>query len=257
VNQLSSLKSELEGVIVVASSGRLLRDGAEVVLVGRPNVGKSSLLNRLVGEEVAIVSETPGTTRDALREELIIDGVPIHIVDTAGLRATEDKVEKLGIARARAAMERADLALIIRDASLPDESLAEGMSLLPDGVQRLIIWNKIDLTDHPPGVVIGPQGTAVWVSARSEAGIGALKSEILRCIGFQAGEEGVFLARERHLSALRQALECINAAAAAQDREELLAEELRLAHEALGEITGRMTPDELLGEIFARFCIGK
>jgi tRNA modification GTPase len=257
VSQLSGLRAQVEAVIAAASSGRLLRDGAQVVLVGRPNVGKSSLLNRLVGEEVAIVSETPGTTRDTVRAELIIEGVPIHVVDTAGLRATEDKVERLGIARTRAAIERGDLALIIQDASLPHESPPEEMLLLPQRVPRLLIWNKVDLTDDSPGVVGSTHGVAVRVSALTGAGIAALKSEILRCIGFEPPEEGVFLARERHLSALRRALEYINAAAVAPDREELVAEELRLAHDALGEITGKMTADELLGEIFARFCIGK
>jgi tRNA modification GTPase len=256
--QLSDLRSSLEAVIHTASSGRLLRDGAQIVLVGRPNVGKSSLLNRLVGEEVAIVSEIPGTTRDALREELVIEGVPIHIVDTAGLRVTEDKVERLGIARTQAAIEHADLALVIKDASRAEQSEPDNTFSLPAHLQRLVVWNKIDLVDHRPEA--GPPGSrerSVWVSARTGEGIAALKSEILRCIGFESSEEGLFLARERHLAALKQALRHFDLAGAARSGVEFFAEELRLAHDALGEITGRMTSDELLGEIFARFCIGK
>jgi tRNA modification GTPase len=251
------LRSQLEAVIHIASSGRLLRDGAQIVLIGAPNVGKSSLLNRLVGEEIAIVSDVPGTTRDALRQELLIEGVPIHIVDTAGLRLTEDTVERLGIARTRTAIEQADLALIIRDLSTHDASDLDEVFPLPDQLQRLVVWNKIDLTDRRPAAISDGRGGAIWVSALSGEGIEALKSEILRCIGFESSQEGVFLARERHLSALKRALEHVKAAEAASDHIELSAEELRLGDDALGEITGRVTPDELLGEIFARFCIGK
>ena len=257
VEEISALRGRLEGVIHNASSGRLLRDGAQIVLVGRPNAGKSSLLNRLVGEEVAIVSEMPGTTRDALREELVIEGVPIHVVDTAGLRVTEDAIERLGIARARAAIEQADLALIIKDASLADEPDPDNLFLLPDRLKRLVVWNKIDLTADYPKVVPDERGALVWISALTGAGIELLKSEILRCIGFGGSEEGVFLARERHVSALKRALGHIAAAESTLGQIELVAEELRLADDALGEITGRVTPDELLGEIFARFCIGK
>jgi tRNA modification GTPase len=255
--EVSALKAHLEGLIHIANSGRLLRDGAQIVLLGRPNAGKSSLLNRLVGEEVAIVSEIPGTTRDALREELVIEGVPIHVVDTAGLRVTQDIVERLGIARARAAIEHADLALIIKDSTVADEPDPENLFLLPDQLQHLVVWNKIDLTGDCPKVIPDARGGSVWISARTGEGLELLKSEILRCVGFGGSEEGVFLARERHLLALNQALAHIKAAEIAQDRVELLAEELRLADSALGEITGRMTSDELLGEIFARFCIGK
>jgi tRNA modification GTPase len=255
--RVDRIEAELEGTLIRASAGKLLRDGMHVVLVGRPNVGKSSLLNRFAGEEVAIVSDVPGTTRDALREHLVIGGVPVHLVDTAGLRDAADVVERLGIARTQAAIEKADLALVVLDASRRDASDEQALMAALPTLQRIIVWNKIDLTGEPARVGRSDGTTAVWVSAKLGSGLPELEAEILRCIGFDPAAEGVFVARERHLDALRRARQHLAAGGKALDRLEVLAEELRLAHDALGEIVGRVTPDDLLGEIFSRFCIGK
>jgi tRNA modification GTPase len=255
--RIARIDADLQGTLSRASAGKLLRDGVHVVLVGRPNVGKSSLLNRFAGEEVAIVSDVPGTTRDALREHLVIGGVPVHLVDTAGLRDASDVVERLGIARTRAAIEKADLALVILDASRRDPSDEAALIDTLPALQRIIVWNKIDLTGEPAEVRTAGAHTEVWISAKLGTGVAELEGEILRCIGFDIAAEGVFIARERHLDALRRARRHLAAAGGSLDRLELLAEELRLAHDALGEIVGRVTPDDLLGEIFSRFCIGK
>lgn len=255
--RVARIEAELEGTLTRASAGKLLRDGVHVVLVGRPNVGKSSLLNRLAGEDVAIVSDVPGTTRDALREHLVIGGVPVHLVDTAGLRDASDVVEQLGIARTQAAIERADLALVVLDTSRRDPSDEQALIAAVPTLRRIIVWNKIDLTREPARIGRTDGGSEVWVSAKLGTGLAELEAEILRCIGFDAAAEGVFVARERHLDALRRARQHLAGAARSLDRLDVLAEELRLAHDALGEIVGRVTANDLLGEIFSRFCIGK
>ncbi|MBI1943517.1 MAG: tRNA uridine-5-carboxymethylaminomethyl(34) synthesis GTPase MnmE [Betaproteobacteria bacterium] len=248
--RLSRLRAALEEVLAKSSQGSLLRTGIHVVLAGRPNVGKSSLLNRLAGEERAIVTAVPGTTRDALREPIQIEGVPIVVVDTAGLRESRDEVERLGIERTRQEMQRADVVLVVLEAGRMEAPEGE----LPAGAARVTVVNKIDLV---AGAVPGRHGAEVHVSAKTGAGIDALRAAILEAAGWQARGESVFLARERHLRALRAAQAHLTAAVDQPAHWEFFAEELRLAQEALGEISGRVSADDLLGEIFARFCIGK
>jgi tRNA modification GTPase len=246
--RLAGVRAALEDVLRKSRQGSLLRSGIRVVIAGRPNVGKSSLLNRLAGEERAIVTPIPGTTRDALREPILIDGVPLVIVDTAGLRASADPLERLGIERTQRELQEADLVMLVFEAGEAHAPLEE----LPAGVARLEVYNKADLA---PGFV-APQG-AVAVSAKTGAGIDALRAALLASAGWRAAGESVFIARERHLHALRQAASHLAAAADEGRRWEIFAEELRLAQEALSRITGEFTADDLLGEIFGRFCIGK
>ncbi|MBI4990240.1 MAG: tRNA uridine-5-carboxymethylaminomethyl(34) synthesis GTPase MnmE [Rhodocyclales bacterium] len=258
VGQLASLAGDVGKLLGVARQGSLLRNGLHVVLIGQPNVGKSSLLNRLAGEERAIVTAVPGTTRDALRETIQVNGIPLHIVDTAGLRDTEDEVERLGIARSWKEIERADVVLHLLDARVgrtpADQAIA---ARLPPGIEQIALFNKCDLAGHTSHREESANRVALWLSAKTGEGMGALERELLRVAGWQAGTEDVFLARERHLIALEKALANLQAAQARSDHTELFAEELRLAQEALGGITGEFTPDDLLGEIFSRFCIGK
>lgn len=246
---------ELGGVLAAARQGALLRHGVQVALIGQPNVGKSSLMNALAGQEVAIVTDIAGTTRDALREEIHIEGVSFHLIDTAGLRDTADPVEQLGIARAWAAVEQAGIALLLVDSQ---HGLGEAeraiLARLPQGIARITVHNKIDLSGEAARVAPGPE---LWLSAKTGAGIELLRAELLRQAGWQPAGEGGFMARRRHLDALSRAQACLQAAHNLSGRLELQAEELRLAQAALSEITGELTPDDLLGEIFGRFCIGK
>jgi len=256
--KLDRLIEDVRRLLGGARQGSLLRNGLHVVLAGQPNVGKSSLLNRLAGEDRAIVTAIPGTTRDALRETIQVSGIPLHIVDTAGLRETEDVVERLGIDRSWREIERADVVLHLLDARTgmtPDDLTIA--SRLPAGVEQILLFNKADLIEHSFGREILDDRVTLWLSAKTGEGIGALEQELLRIAGWQAGAEDVFLARERHLQAIQNALTRLLAAETQWDHLELLAEELRLAQEALAMITGEFTPDDLLGEIFSRFCIGK
>ncbi|MSQ48833.1 MAG: tRNA uridine-5-carboxymethylaminomethyl(34) synthesis GTPase MnmE [Betaproteobacteria bacterium] len=248
--RLAQLRAALEEVLVKSRQGSLLRTGIHVVLAGRPNVGKSSLLNRLAGAERAIVTAVPGTTRDALRESIQIEGVPIVVVDTAGLRESQDEVEQLGMARTRQEMARADVVLVILEAG----KLEAPQGPLPEAATKINVVNKVDLV---PGAVAGRQGNEVYVSAKTGAGLEALRAAVLEAAGWSSRGETVFLARERHLRALATARTHLDAAVLQVAQWEFFAEELRLAQEALGEITGRLSADDLLGEIFARFCIGK
>jgi len=248
--RLGQLRTALEDVMAKSRQGSLLRTGIHAVLAGRPNVGKSSLLNRLAGAERAIVTAVPGTTRDTLREPIQIEGVPIVVVDTAGLRESQDEVEQLGMERTRQEMERADVVLVILEAS----NLEMPQGPLPEEAIRLNVVNKIDLV---PGTVAGRRGNEVYVSAKTGAGIDALRAMVLEAAGWTSRGETVFLARERHLRALGTARIHLGAAASQIARWEFFAEELRLAQDALGEISGRVSADDLLGEIFSRFCIGK
>jgi tRNA modification GTPase len=248
--RLGQLRAVLDEVIARSRQGSLLRSGIHAVLAGRPNVGKSSLLNRLAGAERAIVTAIPGTTRDALHEAIQIDGVPVIVVDTAGLRESQDEVERLGMERTRQELARADVVLVIVEAGRPEAPRGP----LPEGAVRLTVVNKIDLV---PGTAPGRRGHEVYVSAKTGSGIDALRAAVLEAAGWTSRGETVFLARERHLRALATARAHLEAGASQVARWELFAEELRLAQEALGEITGRVTADDLLGEIFSRFCIGK
>ncbi len=256
--QLSAVREQLEATLAATRQGSLLRDGIQVVLIGEPNVGKSSLLNRLAGEEVAIVTEVPGTTRDAIREQIDIDGLPVHIIDTAGLHETTDTVERIGINRTWAMIEKADLALVVSDAGGSNDRASRAIiDRLPSGLARIRVNNKIDLTRHDAGRARAGDEEQVWVSAKTGTGLDLLKQAIWDQAGWQPSGEGLFTARTRHIEALRAAQRHMAAAAGVTDRLELYAEELRLAHEALGGITGEYTPDDLLGEIFSKFCIGK
>ena len=253
--RLEGIREALEGVLDRARQGALLRSGLNVVLVGAPNVGKSSLLNQLAGEERAIVTDVAGTTRDALRETIQIEGIPLHIIDTAGLRDTEDRVERIGIERTWREIARADVILHLVEAGVATEvDLDES---LPQGVERIVVANKIDLVGLPPGRVDAGGRVRLQVSARSGEGVELVRQELLRIAGWHAHGEDVILARERHLLALREALRHVEAAGTQLGALELFAEELRLAQEELGTITGEFSADDLLGVIFSRFCIGK
>jgi tRNA modification GTPase len=246
--RLAVVRRALDEVLAKSRQGSLLRSGVHVVLAGRPNVGKSSLLNRLAGEERAIVTAIPGTTRDALREPIQIDGVPLVVVDTAGLRESNDELERLGMQRTQKELQRADLVLAVFEASSGRDELRD----LPGAAFRIDVYNKVDLA---PG--FRAPSDALAVSAKTGEGLEALRRRILQAAGWSSSGEPVFLARERHLRALEQARGHLAAASDESRRWEFFAEELRLAHAALGTITGEFSADDLLGEIFARFCIGK
>jgi tRNA modification GTPase len=280
--RLSRVTDALDAVLESASQGRILRDGLHIVLAGRPNVGKSSLLNRLAGEDLAIVTDTPGTTRDAIRESIEVEGIPLHVIDTAGLRDVSDPLERAGIERTWAALERADAVVQVFDAS-EGESAADGeiAARLPRDVPRIRVMNKIDLLGQGPRVeqsrgtahaklahwtpssqdvaaTAGRGGTpTVWLSALTGAGVDLLREALLKMAGWHSDSETVFSARERHLIALRHAREHLQRAAAQSGRLEFFAEELRIAQRHLSVITGEFTADDLLGQIFSRFCIGK
>jgi tRNA modification GTPase len=255
--KLNGIQSELRRIKELATQGSILREGAQVALVGVPNVGKSSLLNRLAGEEVALVSDVPGTTRDAIRQALQINGVPLHVIDTAGLRHTEDVVERMGIARTQQTMEKADLILVLVDDARPEAAYDEMiLNRLPQAAPRLFVHNKIDLTGESARIEEREHGYHVYVSAKTGAGIAALQERMLATIGWHQ-EAGVFMARTRHLEALNEARSRLAVAEQQQAELELLAEELRETQLALNRITGEFAADDLLGEIFSRFCIGK
>lgn len=251
--RLDAIDASLWAVRSQARQGALLREGLTVVLIGQPNVGKSSLMNQLAGFEAAIVTEIAGTTRDTVREAIQIQGVPLHIIDTAGLRDTDDAVEKIGIARTWDAVGKADVALLLVDAAhgVGEREVAI-LQRLP-GMARLTLHNKIDVTFDAPRAV----GDEIWLSAKTGAGVELLREKLLEAAGWQAVGEGAFMARARHLDALGRAAGHLAAARAAAAQLELFAEELRLAQAALSEITGEFTADDLLGEIFSKFCIGK
>jgi tRNA modification GTPase len=257
--RLARLRAKLEDVLSTSRQGSLLREGMHVVLAGRPNVGKSSLLNRLAGEDLAIVTEIPGTTRDAVRQSINLDGIPVHVIDTAGLRDSRDPVERLGIERTWAAIERADLVLMLLDATQGETTAdREILEKLPSGLPRIQVMNKIDLLGQAPDRAGTGRLVTLRLSAKTGAGLDLLKQTLLESVGWQAGSgEGLFMARERHVQALAQVGRHLQRAAGSFDKLELFAEELRLAQAALGTITGEFTPEDLLGEIFSRFCIGK
>jgi len=260
--RLDNLRAALAALRQQARQGSLLRTGLTVVLAGLPNVGKSSLLNRLAGAERAIVTEIAGTTRDTVRESIQIEDIPLHVIDTAGLRDTDDAVEKMGIARAWQAIEHADVILQIVDARSGVTAADHAIDVrLPTGVPRLVVENKCDLARRPAvcrdEAINGRLQTHIALSAKTGAGMDLLHRELLRIAGWQGHGEDVILARERHLAALAEAATRLDAAAGITGQIELCAEELRLAQEALAQITGAFSADDLLGLIFSRFCIGK
>ena len=257
--------ASLSALLDTAAQGRRLRDGYTVALAGQPNVGKSTLMNRLAGAEAAIVTEIAGTTRDVLRENINLHGLPLTVVDTAGLRDSEDPVEKIGIERAWAALQQAELVLFLVDDRAGITEVDEGLlARLPQNAEVLVVRNKCDLAGHAPSLVGAPHGRDGYpelrLCSKSGDGLDLLHAEIRRVAGLSVTGESLFSARTRHVDALQRALACARDAAL-RLREganpELAAEELRLAQQALAEITGAFTPDDLLGRIFSQFCIGK
>ena len=235
-----------------------MREGIHVVLIGQPNVGKSSLMNALAGEEVAIVTAIAGTTRDTIKSAIQIQGVPLHIVDTAGLRETEDEVEKSGILRTWRATETADIALLLMDTAHGITEVEKSiLDRLPQEITKIWVHNKIDVSRETPEIHESDIETHIYLSAKTGQGLDLLKTQLLKQVGYQAIGEGAFMARARHLQALTQVSQHLQNASLQINSAELVAEELRLAQESLSNITGEFTPDDLLGEIFSKFCIGK
>jgi tRNA modification GTPase len=255
-DRLTEIGQRFGSIAETLRQGRALRDGLQVVIAGRPNAGKSSLLNSLAGSDAAIVTEIPGTTRDLLRERIHVDGLPIHVVDTAGLRDTEDLIEIEGLRRARMEMSRADLVLYVVDSTLGFGTGEEAG--LPSGAATLVVWNKADLPEAQPLPELDHH-PAVAISALTGAGLPELREQLKAAAGYQS-ESGAWSARRRHLDALERARSLFEVAEARLGERasfELVAEELRQAHQALGEITGEVSSDALLGAVFATFCIGK
>lgn len=256
---LGAIRADLAELLEEAAQGAVLREGLTVVLVGRPNVGKSSLLNRLAGEDVAIVTPVAGTTRDYVRATILVEGVPVHLIDTAGLRESGDEVERIGIARTWDAIAKAGAAILITDAAQSErEEESRILARMPAGLPLARVTNKIDLAGLAAGREAHGPEVDIRLSAKTGEGVAALRAWLLEVAGWRPSSEGVFLARERHLVALREASSRLAATAEQHSQAfELLAEDLKLAQHSLGSITGAVTPDELLGQIFSRFCIGK
>lgn len=260
--QLKSIQSAIANIQREAQQGTLLKEGMTIVIAGKPNAGKSSLLNALAGRESAIVTDIAGTTRDVLREHIQINGVPLHIIDTAGLRETEDAVEKVGVARAQETMQQADQILLVVDQA--DQTAIQAIQKqwlqdLPTTIPITIVINKIDNTNTQPHVDT-QNPTTIFLSAKTGNGLDLLRDHLLKCIGFQGTTEGSFIARRRHLDAINRAAQFVQQGAQQLQQHkagELLAQDLRDAQDALSEITGEFTADDLLGKIFASFCIGK
>jgi tRNA modification GTPase len=256
--RLESLCGGLRRALEQARRGSVLRAGVQVVLAGQPNAGKSSLLNRLAGEDVAIVTEVPGTTRDAVRQTVQVEGVPMNVIDTAGLRDSSDTVERLGIARAWDAIQKADVLLLVVDARTGvGEADLRIVERVPRTLRRILVFNKIDLAGEAPASEERGGERRVRLSAKTGEGLDLLREAMLAAAGWQSDGEDVFMARARHLSALERAAAALERARGATRRIELFAEELRLAQRELDTVTGETTADDLLGEIFSRFCIGK
>ena len=254
--RLNAIKAQLAEITAKATQGSLLRNGLNLVIIGEPNAGKSSLLNVLSGNDSAIVTDIPGTTRDVLHESINLDGMPLHLVDTAGLRESDDVVEKIGIERAWQAIEKADIALLLLGESQIVTNSEEIVKKLPEVLPLLVVQNKIDLTSQEAGKHDGK----IYISAKQNLGIDVLKEELKQRMGYQNNGEDIFIARRRHLSALENTRQLVNNAEVQLvefNAGELMAEELRLAQDELGQITGKFTSDDLLGEIFSSFCIGK
>lgn len=263
--RLTDLLEKLTAVFLTAKQGTLLQEGITVVIAGEPNAGKSSLLNGLSGKESAIVTDIPGTTRDVLREHIHIDGMPLHVIDTAGLRETSDIIEQEGVRRAREAVTKADKVLLVIDCS-KTKNIAEEIkrlhqeAMLPTSLPIIVVANKIDLVGKPPGIVMMGDIPVIHLSAKLKLGMTVLKNHLKTSVGFQSTQEGTFIARRRHLEALSRASALLsNGLKQLQDHRaaELLAEDLRQVQHCLGEITGEFSSDDLLAEIFSNFCIGK
>ena len=266
--RIEALTDLVNKTLMGASRGVIMQEGASAVLAGKPNAGKSSLMNALTGRDTSIVTPVPGTTRDTVGEDLNLDGIPLRLLDTAGLRESEEVVEAEGIRRAQRAMAASDLVLAVVDASLPDQVREEHLDSLTREIEKsgksreavTLVLNKIDLVRHRDHLVKGLFSTALLVSAKQGEGVDALKDRLKQSLGYGLGVESNHTARRRHVEALKACLAAINAGKEVLCRtgaEELLAEELKLAQYHLGQITGAVTSDDLLGEIFSSFCIGK
>lgn len=258
--RLQTLLNQIEKIQSTAQQGRLLRDGMTLVLAGKPNAGKSSLLNALAGHDAAIVTEIAGTTRDVLRERIQLDGMPLHIIDTAGLREADNVVEQEGIRRAHVEMTKADLILLLIDSRESESEIEKLSTTLPTAVEVIRVYNKIDLLPREPEIITTENGIAIYVSIKKNIGLDLLTSHLKEFVGFNANAENVFIARRRHLEALKTAHEFVVQALSQLQNAlagELVAEDLRQAQQHLAEITGEFTSDDLLGKIFSSFCIGK
>ncbi|CZF85219.1 tRNA modification GTPase MnmE [Grimontia celer] len=262
---LDNIINSLDDVRKAANQGAIMREGMKVVIAGRPNAGKSSLLNALSGKESAIVTDIAGTTRDVLREHIHIDGMPLHIIDTAGLRDASDEVERIGIERAWDEIAQADRVLFMvdgttTDATSPEEIWPEFIDRLPENIGMTVIRNKADMTGETLGICHASQPTLIRLSAKTGAGVDALREHLKACMGFSGATEGGFMARRRHLEALDAAARHLDIGKDQLEgymAGEILAEELRIAQQHLSEITGEFSSDDLLGRIFSSFCIGK
>lgn len=266
LSQLDALSNTLKNLLKNANQGALLTEGIRVVIAGKPNAGKSSLLNALAGKDSAIVTAIEGTTRDVLKEQINIDGMPLHIIDTAGLRHSNDEVEKIGIDRAWQEIEQADRILLVTDASNTADQ-ADRSNIWPEFIEKLsrtdhltVIRNKVDKLNEQPSVKLEGDFPVVSLAAKTNQGLSLLQDHLKECVGFSVSNEGSFTARRRHLDSLEQAVNALilgRKQLTEMNAGELLAEELRIAQDALSNITGKFTPDDLLGEIFSSFCIGK
>ena len=264
-NDTQTILTDLQKILIQAEQGCLMREGMSVAIAGQPNAGKSSLLNALSGKDSAIVTDIAGTTRDVLKEEINIDGMPLHIIDTAGLRESDCEVEKIGIERAWNVIENADQILLVIDENNINEAAnieinQQLLEQFPDSIDITLIHNKIDRTGKEPEIIKGEHRTQIYLSAKENRGIDLLKDHLKQCMGFQSAGEGSFMARRRHLEAINKAIQSVeNGLSQLQEFSagELLAEELRQAQNFLSEITGEFTSDDLLGRIFTSFCIGK
>jgi tRNA modification GTPase len=256
--KINDIVTALQKIYGEAKQGNLLREGMTVVLVGQPNVGKSSLINQLAAEEVAIVTSIAGTTRDTIKSSIQINGIPLHVVDTAGLRETEDEIERFGIARTWRALENANIALLLVDSTHGITKMEKSIiERLPKDLPKIWVHNKIDLSSKASGAETVDQELHIYLSAKTGLGIDLLREHLLKLIGWRSTGEGVFMARTRHLEAIKQVEQFLLTGLAAIGQSEIVAENLRTAQEALNTITGEFTPDDLLGEIFSKFCIGK
>jgi len=258
--KLEAVQQRLNGVKISAQQGRLLKEGMTVVIAGKPNAGKSSLLNKLAGQESAIVTEIAGTTRDILREHIQIDGLPLHIIDTAGLRESNDIIEQEGVKRAKQMIEKADRVLFVIDVNESNSNVEHALlDIVPENIGVTTVYNKID-KNNQAAEIIEKEGTAIYLSAKTGCGMALLKQHLKLCMGYQQKNEGQFIARRRHLDAIdtaEQHLKIADNNLHQLKAGELLAEELRFAQEALSSITGEFSSDDLLGRIFSDFCIGK
>ena len=256
--KIEDVQLELQKIYNEAKQGNLLREGLTVVLVGQPNVGKSSLINQLAADDIAIVTSIAGTTRDTIKSAIQINGIPLHVVDTAGLRETDDEIEQFGIARTWRALESANIALLLVDAAHGITEVEKSiLARLPHDLPKIWVHNKIDLARKSPFIEDMNAEPHIHLSAKTGDGVHLLKETLLKVAGWQSTSEGVFMARTRHLEAIRQVEQFLQASLDAISQSELVAENLRMGQDALSTVTGEFTPDDLLGEIFSKFCIGK